>query len=72
MSWRDEPPKMWFGKYKGWTVSQVADHDPSYLHWAVNNTDRFKMPEGMELPDLPPRHGWRLSYSDIDFRDRKF
>jgi hypothetical protein len=29
-----------FGKYKGKTPNEIADHDPQYLIWAFDNTKR--------------------------------
>lgn len=28
-------PALWFGKYKGRTISEIAQKDPSYLQWLV-------------------------------------
>lgn len=30
-----------FGKYKGKKVSEVLKTDPTYLQWAINNTNSF-------------------------------
>ena len=35
---------LWFGKYKGRTVATIADIDPSYLIWAHDNVEGFKLP----------------------------
>lgn len=35
--------KLTFGKYKGKTVADVLIEDPSYLVWAHNNVDFFKV-----------------------------
>jgi len=28
-----------FGKYKGTAIAEIADKDPEYILWLVNNTD---------------------------------
>ncbi len=30
-----------FGKYKGDTLSQIADDDPDYLQWLLDNADNL-------------------------------
>ena len=32
--------EIWFGKYKGATVRDVAEEDPGYLIWLQENTDK--------------------------------
>lgn len=39
----DENSKMTFGKHKGKTLTQVMVIDPSYLLWAHENVDFFKL-----------------------------
>lgn len=36
-NWND---KLTFGKFNGRTVKEVFEYDPSYLWWAMMNTDR--------------------------------
>jgi hypothetical protein len=32
-----------FGKYKGYTVEQILEQDPSYLFWLLENVERFEV-----------------------------
>ena len=32
--------EIWFGKYKGATVRDVAEENPKYLIWLQENTDK--------------------------------
>lgn len=50
----DEP--LWFGKYNGLLVSEVASFNPGYLAWAVNNLDQF---------DLSP-HARKMGQRQLD------
>jgi hypothetical protein len=36
-----------FGKYSGKSVGEVFEIDPTYLRWAHNNTERFKLSDSM-------------------------
>jgi hypothetical protein len=36
---------MWFGKYKGRTVSETLDLSPSYIDWCMREVDRFILSE---------------------------
>lgn len=31
---------MTFGKYKGQSPSQIAEHDPQYLYWLASETNK--------------------------------
>ncbi|MFD0762969.1 hypothetical protein ACFQZW_12835 [Lutibacter aestuarii] len=33
--------KLYFGKYKGFSLNYVAHNDPSYLRWCIDNVDHF-------------------------------
>lgn len=37
--------KLNFGKYKGKTVKEIQDTDPSYIEWAKKNVSWFKIEE---------------------------
>jgi hypothetical protein len=39
----DLDTKLGFGKYKGLTVEQILEHDPSYLLWLLENVERFEV-----------------------------
>jgi hypothetical protein len=38
-----------FGKYKGMSIKDVYKIDASYLLWAIENINRFDLPEELEL-----------------------
>lgn len=47
LGWQDP---IWFGKYAGLLVREVAGFNPQYLAWAVTNLDRFDLtPEARKL-----------------------
>lgn len=37
-----EDYKLWFGKYKGSLISEVAEDDRDYLRWLYNNATTLK------------------------------
>lgn len=42
---KDESTKMGFGKHKGQTITEVMKDNASYLLWAHENVDFFKLDE---------------------------
>lgn len=35
--------KIGFGKYKGKTVQEILEDDPTYVRWLIDNVETFKM-----------------------------
>jgi curved DNA-binding protein CbpA len=45
-----------FGRYAGWTIEQLARHDPDYLRWLSRSSSGFRYRRRIEeaLAKLPP------------------
>lgn len=37
-----------FGKYKGKSVEDVLEEDPSYLLWLLENSERFEVDDALQ------------------------
>jgi hypothetical protein len=35
--------KLTFGKYKGYTIEEILEDDPSYLEWAIDEIEWFEL-----------------------------
>jgi curved DNA-binding protein CbpA len=48
-----------FGRYAGWTISQIAPHDPDYLRWLARHSSGIRFRAEIERvlyePSLPPQ-----------------
>ena len=45
-----------FGRYEGWTIEQIAQHDPDYLRWLARHSSgiRYRSRIDAILAALPP------------------
>jgi curved DNA-binding protein CbpA len=54
-----------FGRYEGWTISQLAQHDPDYLRWLSRHSSgirfRRQIDDALRKGSSPAGHapGWR-------------
>lgn len=58
-----------FGKHKGKTVKEVMETDPSYLLWADENVDGFKLSDYLRdkaEEELAAENDWEPSWGDLN------
>lgn len=53
-------PTLDFGQYEGWSIAEIAEHDPNYLRWLSRHSAgvRFRGAIARYLPN-EPELGWR-------------
>ena len=59
---QDESPRLDFGRYTGWSLHDLARHDPDYLRWLSRHSSgvRFRAEILRLLPEGPAVAGpWR-------------
>ncbi len=61
-----------FGKWKGYTIEQLINRDPNYLHWCIANVDGFELDNKAYklLPDETENEEYNDAFRDaFDFGD---
>jgi len=60
-----------FGKHYGKSVEYVLTHEPDYLEWLINNTERTrfktKMLEKIKVKSQKHHRYSGMSYGDLEF-----